>query len=393
MGDRLTFRRVGGQFKDRYRDVTVWEVSGGPGGFLAFVYQCSLNLDIDGSPTTYGLDNPAAVNSKGQPNLQKDLEPLENWHKGKRGVSRQTSQMVGLGNACGNPGDGTTGWDNWYNQKNRKFYWAGVQAVTKAQARALSLVIDDRPELEAGLDQNYSTYFQKFNKLPDLLPKGSGYFPVVQQEGGPAKGYYVSTTSVAADGDASVYDPNRYLDAARVPYAVWANLWGTVAAGGKKLNQGDYGIAIRTSTGANTGFLYGDSGTDVRVGESSQKLYDTLGGEGSQVTFIAFPGSGTGGVVGKNPEAHIRARVIARSAALGAIRPGSVGSDLALFLATGIINPKKPMTVPPSPKPWERNYNAFAVPALVVGDTAITSQQAREINNAYSALSNWISIR
>ena len=363
MGDRLTFRRVGGNFADRYKSVVVWEVSGGPGDFLAMVYQCRLNLDIDGAPSTYGLDNPAALNSKGQPNLQKNLEPLENWHKGEKGVTRQTSQMVGLGNACGNPGDGTVGWSNWLNQKNRKFYWAGIQAVTKAKARSLNLVIDDRPELEAGLDQNYANYFKKNKKLPDLLAKGSGYFPVVQEEGSPAKGYYVSTTSVASDGDASVYDANRYLDAGKVPYAVWADEWLNVAAGGKKLNQGDYGIAIRTSTGANTGFLYGDSGTDVKVGESSQKLFDRLGGEGTPVTFIAFPGSGIGKVVGKNPEGHIRSRVLARSAALGLVRPGSVGSDLALFLATGIINPKNPV-IPPSP-------------------------QAREYNNAYAALAGW----
>lgn len=363
MGDRLTFRRISGPFADRYKSVAVWEVSGGPGGFLAFVYQCSLNLDIDGSPTTYGWDNPAKLDSKGQPNLQKTLEPLENWHKGWKGVSRETSQLVGLGNACGNPGDNTVGWKNWAYEKNRKFYWAGVKAVTKAQAKALKLVIDDRPELEAGLDQNYREYFKKFKKLPDLLPKGSGYFPVVQEEGGPAKGYYVSTTSVVTDGKGSLYDPNTYLDAAKVPYAVWAGAWLNIAAGGKKLSQGDYGIAIRTTTGANTGFLYGDSGTDVKVGECSQKMHSTLGGEGSLVSFIAFPGSGTGKIVGKNPETHIRERVTTRSAALGVIRPGSVGSDLALFLATGIINPTKPVTLP--------------------------SQQARQYNNAYAALVNW----
>jgi hypothetical protein len=41
---------------------------------------CRLNLDIDGAPTTYGYDNPAKENSRGEPNRQKSLAPLEAWH-------------------------------------------------------------------------------------------------------------------------------------------------------------------------------------------------------------------------------------------------------------------------------------------------------------------------
>ena len=63
MADKLTFKKIGGSFSDRYHPVTVWEVSGGPGNFSAFVYQCRLNLDIDGTPVTYGLNNPAEKNS------------------------------------------------------------------------------------------------------------------------------------------------------------------------------------------------------------------------------------------------------------------------------------------------------------------------------------------
>jgi hypothetical protein len=363
MGEKLTFTKIGGAFADRYHPVTVWAVAGGPGSFSAFVYQCRLNLDIDGTPVTYGLNNPAKLNSLGKPNLQKDLEPLESWHKGWRGVSTDTSQRVGLGNACGDPGDGTKGWKNYW-AKNRKFYWAGLKALQKKYAGS-KYVLDDRPELEAGYGQNQYEYFKKHKVLPAMEPVGSGYFPVVQGEGSPAKGYFISTTSVVADGDADAYDANRYLNAIKVPYAVWAHEWLKHTLGGQKVNQGDYGIAIRTKTGSNTGFLFGDSGTPNKVGESSQALHKGVGGDADPISFIVFPGSGVGKIVGKNPELGIRARVTARSAALGAVRPGSVGSDLAMFLAIGKND------------------------AAAVDVNTMSSAQSRAYNNAYWALGGW----
>src|SRR4051812_41875742 len=104
--DQLTFNETGGHFLDRYTKVSVFQVSGGRNHFAAFVYMCRLNLDLDGARNAYGYDNPA----KGS--LQRSLAPLESWHKGAKGVSNATSQKVGLGNACGNPGDGSTGWEN-----------------------------------------------------------------------------------------------------------------------------------------------------------------------------------------------------------------------------------------------------------------------------------------
>jgi hypothetical protein len=117
-------------------------------------------------------------------------------------------------NACGDPGDGSKGYDN-FLAGNRNFYWAGLRAVTKEQAPARKLMIDDRAELEAGLD----TYAR--DGKPKLKPVGSGYFPVVN----PTTGYYISGTSLAADGDASIYSAAHYLDSSVVPYAVWANNW------------------------------------------------------------------------------------------------------------------------------------------------------------------------
>jgi len=360
MAGRLKINEVDANFVDQNgRPVTVYEVSGRM-GFHGFVYQCTLNLDYDGAPKAYGYNNPAAKNSAGRPNLQKNLDPLENWHKGAPGISTAFSQKVGLGNACGDPGDGTKGHEN-FGLGNRNFYWAGVMSLTRRQYRAkvnalkkdeaskLGYVLDDRDELEAGREQAGAP----------MMPKGEGYFPLVQDSGDSA-GYYISTTSVIADNDPSKsYSPSRYLDSTKVPYAVWAASWNKLAGfGGLKLNQGDFGIAILPKTGANTGYVYGEAGTPNEVGECSPALHAALGISSELVAFIALPGSGSGSVLGINPQDQIRPRVRMRSAALG-----SDALDLATFLATGQVNPKYPVNM--------------------------TTHQSRTFNNIYSALADW----
>ncbi|HEY7392138.1 MAG TPA: hypothetical protein VH640_26705 [Bryobacteraceae bacterium] len=359
MAGRLKITQVDANFVDQNgRPVAVYELSGRM-GFHGFVYQCRLNLDYDGAPKAYGYNNPAAKNSAGRPNLQKDLDPLENWNKGGAGISAEYSQKVGLGNACGDPGDGTKGHVN-FLAGNRNFYWCGVMSLTRQQyqarvnalkdkANTLGYVLDDRDELEAGRE----------GVGTPMKAKGQGYFPLVQDSGDSA-GYYISTTSVIADNDPSkAYSPSRYLDATKVPYAVWAGLWSRVAGfGGLKLNQGDFGIAILPKTGAHTGYVYGESGTPNELGESSPALHAALGISSELVAFIALPGSGSGKVLGINPQDQIRPRVRMRSAALG-----SDALDLATFLATGQVNPKYP--------------------------AKMTSAQARTFNNIYAALTDW----
>jgi hypothetical protein len=282
MGE-LNFKEINGHFIDRYeKPVTVLEVTGGQ--LSAFVYSCGLNLDKDGAVNAYGYDNPS--NPK-----QHDLTPLEfaglNIYDKKRHkkIGTRTTmqrQRIGLGNACGDPGDGTKGHKN-FGAGGHNFWWAGIKALTKDQADRLNMQIDDRPELEAARE--------KLGGAPK--PPGKGYFPVVD----PATGYYISTTSLAADGSASTFSNAHYLDAAVIPYAVWANAWRHVSVGGKMLHLGDFGLAIENKTGNAIGFVYGDAGTSKKVGECSKKIYDTLGGESGLVTFIAFPGSGSGRMV------------------------------------------------------------------------------------------------
>ncbi|HXR39569.1 MAG TPA: hypothetical protein VN776_10775 [Terracidiphilus sp.] len=146
--NQIQFKEIKGHFEDRFGKVKVFQITGGALNFAAFIYQCRLNMDIDGAPTTYGWDNPAEKNSLGEPNLQKNLHPLESWHPGAKGVSASRSQKVGLGNACGDPGDGSKGWQNFLNGSHN-FYWAGAYAVTEQFAASHKLVIDNRPELEA----------------------------------------------------------------------------------------------------------------------------------------------------------------------------------------------------------------------------------------------------
>ena len=355
--DLLTVKKTHGKFADRFSSVSVFEVSGGRNGFAAFVYMCRLNLDLDGTATTYGYDNPA----KGS--IQRNLAPLETWNPNppKKGPAPHYShayrEKVGLGNACGDPGDGSKGWKNFLHG-SRNFYWAGLRAVTKAQARTQKLTIDDRAELEAGLD----TYAK--DGKPKLKPEGSGYFPVIN----PATGYYISGTSLVADGDASIYSADHYLDSTVVPYAVWANAWGHISLNGHKLHLGDFGLAINNDTGASIGYVYGDSGSADKVGESSQRLHEAVGG-GGLVTFIAFPGSGSGTVVkgryrpaplGSHPEIRIRLAVLKQTLKLQAS-----ASNLALRLSMG---------------------RELAEPA---GTASASPHQARLYKNFMSALARW----
>jgi hypothetical protein len=131
---------------------------------------------------------------------------------------------------------------------------------------------------------------------------------------------------------------------------------------GKSVRQGDFGLAIENATGASMGYVYGDSGTPNKVGESSQKLNSALGrGKGTGlVTFIAFPGSGSGMALGKSPEALILIKVLKNT-----LKLHTNAEELAARLAMGPGLAEPPKT---------DNLN----PA-----------QAHLYNNFLSALSKW----
>ena len=230
MADELSFDAAG-TFKNSWNgkllDIAVTRVTG-PDSFKAFVYQCHLNEDIDGSATAYGWNNPAAKNSLGQPNLQKNLHPLEN------GPVKSPSQFVGLANAA-SPHQNLG--------KNHDFSWVGVYSATPQFATAHRLVIDDRDVLESRMPADGQAPILKGNR---------GYFPVVQQVGATA-GYYVSQAMYLVYPGLDDWDQRKYADASVIPYAVWATLWHTL-----KVEKGNFGLAIRNATGAKLGFLFGE---------------------------------------------------------------------------------------------------------------------------------------
>jgi len=281
MGDNLDFSILkAAGFVDRYeKDVTVMQVTGGPSNAAAFVYQCVLNKDVDGAATTYGLNNPKGENTLKDASLQAGLKPLDH-----------------LGNACGDPGDGTKGYKNW-EAGSRNFYWSSLVSIQKKFA-SKTLVIDERASLEAGRAQAMDDP----DKPTPMLKEGDGYYPVIQTSG-PAKGYYISTTATYTEGTLADTNPAKWVDGSTVPYVVWAKKWLKHKIGGKNIFLGDFGLAINNVTGQYGAFFFGDAGTPNKVGESSGKLYETLGNSDAQlITFIVFPGSGSGKEVGKDPQ-------------------------------------------------------------------------------------------
>jgi len=198
----------------------------------AIFYQCILNQDVDGAPHCYAHFNPANPDGKNG-----GLDFLRN------GTSDENATFQAAGNH----------WE-----------WHGV--VSSAAAGA-GFEIDQQPALQDHL----------------------GRFPVFQ----PGKGFYVSSTSTAANPSLAVTDQRRYWDATTVSYAA---ITPPLLRLGVKL--GDFGIAIRNDDrGTSEAFFFGDSGAQEKVGEVSTHLFERLfplnDQENHPVTFIVFPDSGT----------------------------------------------------------------------------------------------------
>jgi hypothetical protein len=243
----------------------------GPNHCSAYVYQCWLNVDWDGAWTAYGLNRPDTKDQSFPE--QKNLSPLEGGATGSLKNARR-----------GGTGD-----------------WVGIYATTRAGA--LGILQANYPNWKAlkGAEQTsiLNQFFDDrrdtiFGTLEDI--PGNGKFPIVQLKtmNQPKPGYYVSQ-SMAFDRSKTpinLWDQNIYLDAGEVPYSVVPRL--------KGIDVGDFGLIIRNSTGANTAFLYGDTGTkggSTRLGESSGYVYEEIADgkyNDETFTFIAFPNSGSG---------------------------------------------------------------------------------------------------
>jgi hypothetical protein len=307
----IRFDKVRGSFTSAFvKVVKVTKVSGGQSGFSALVYQCKMNVDWDGAPTAYGMDNPREAR---EPRLvwstdrqtfvhdrvdhfQRKLAPLE--YAGLRGSLRDATNNVKAGQGLG---------------FDHNFLWVGVVSADRATARRNNLWIDDRAQLQDQL----------------------GRFPVIQKDG-PTKGYYVSQSGSfaisLADRKAhpgSQFLQSSYWDASRIPYCVWPSLLG------QGLALGDFGLVIANDSGKSGGFFFADTGSTTKVGECSGFLVTQVLGSplnnDRMVSFIVFPGSG-GGAPTKGRETLIKKKVSDQVAKLSGVVNAE---ELIRFLAMG----------------------------------------------------------
>jgi hypothetical protein len=212
----------------------------------AIIFQCILNEDNDGAPNAYG---PPGI----QP---RPLDPL---------------------------GDATNQQHPHFDAKgNNTFRWVGLVSRTPQNAHGLTL------------DQRLS--------LKDV----QGRFPVVQTTGA-TRGYFVSTTALAADASLPETNPQHWWDAATVSYGAL-----TPPLSRRGVALGDFGLVVRVDTGVADGFLYADAGRAEKVGESSRHLFRALfpnvDQENHPVSFMVFPGSRLNPVAA-TPDPIIRQRL------------------------------------------------------------------------------------
>ena len=119
--------------------------------------------------------------------------------------------------------------------------------------------------------------------------------PVQQGPSDPAPGHYVSTTSYQ-HRQFSRFDPRRYLDSEKVPYAV---IPGTIA---RRLSGVLLGCRVHiehTGTGKTVDAVCGDIGPDTHLGEASIAAARALGvdpdpknggSEAKEFSFTFYPG-------------------------------------------------------------------------------------------------------
>jgi Fungal chitosanase of glycosyl hydrolase group 75 len=169
------------------------------------------------------------------------------------------------------------------------FYESGLQIDADGAYRAYHP--DNKPGLDylanAGKPGNWWALVTDNGK-----PSGK---PVIQSDGDPAPGYYISMTSLE-DSSKDSTDPRRYVDSESINYFV---LPGKLAL---KAKLGDFGVVIRPKTGAYDYAIYADSGPANKLGEGSISLAASLGipsnpkkgGVDKGIITIVFPGTTKG---------------------------------------------------------------------------------------------------
>lgn len=119
--------------------------------------------------------------------------------------------------------------------------------------------------------------------------------PVIQKEGDPAPGFYISTTTLE-DKAKSVTDPLRYVDSESIPYIV---LPGNQTFGAK---LSDLCIVYNVAKQKICGGVFADTGPRNKIGEASIAMANGVGvignpkngGQESGLVYVVFPGSSVG---------------------------------------------------------------------------------------------------
>lgn len=106
--------------------------------------------------------------------------------------------------------------------------------------------------------------------------------PVIQGGADPQPGFFVSTTALKQPG-ADPLTPAGQVDSNTVPFAVIPRTWQSKPEPGPKL--GDFGVAVRRSTGTVVPFVIADIGPGNKLGEGSVALHQALGNDPFQMRF------------------------------------------------------------------------------------------------------------
>lgn len=134
-----------------------------------------------------------------------------------------------------------------------------------------------------------------------LVTDASGE-PIVQAAADPAPGYFVSTTALT-NPTADPNKPARFVDAARIPYAVLPGRRYAQFTQGARLRLGDVGAAYNIANGRFSFVQFCEAGPAGKIGEGSIALAERLGINASaknggtsqrQILYLLFPGSGAG---------------------------------------------------------------------------------------------------
>jgi Fungal chitosanase of glycosyl hydrolase group 75 len=130
----------------------------------------------------------------------------------------------------------------------------------------------------------------------------------IVQKDGPYKGFFISKSSLYAEGIKDELNPGHWVDATKVPYLALPFAWkkngkyhpGPFEELGLKL--GDYAVAVNSRNAKLSPAIFADTKVKHKLGESSVALADALdipsnpkhGGTSGGIIYLVFPSSGAG---------------------------------------------------------------------------------------------------